>query len=76
VLVALLIVAATLGDTVNYSVGHFIDPGLDRPDSRWIKQDHPPHAGVLRSLWRVTIIIGRFGRSSAPSRLSSRASRG
>ena len=34
-LVIVLIVAAILGDTVNYSVGHYIGPRVfDRPDSR------------------------------------------
>src|ERR1700675_2364413 len=41
VLVIVLIAAATLGDTVNYSVGHFIGPRVfDKPDSRWFKQAH------------------------------------
>jgi len=61
-LAVLLIVAAILGDSVNYSVGHYIGPKVyDRPDSRWIRHEH------LRMTQRfydkyggVTIIIGRF----------------
>jgi membrane-associated protein len=61
-LVALLIAAAILGDSVNYSVGHFVGPRVfDRPDSRWFRQEH------LRRTQRfydrfggITIIIGRF----------------
>src|SRR6266550_4150627 len=36
-----LIAAAILGDTVNYSIGHYIGPRVfDRPNSRWFKQEH------------------------------------
>ena len=41
VLVVVLIAAAILGDTVNYSIGHYIGPRVfDEPDSRWFKQEH------------------------------------
>src|SRR5438034_7438419 len=41
VLALLLTAAAILGDTVNYTVGHYIGPKVfDRPDTRWIKQAH------------------------------------
>src|SRR5215468_7510024 len=41
VLALVLIAAAILGDTVNYSVGHYIGPKVyHRPDSRWFKQAH------------------------------------
>jgi membrane-associated protein len=62
VLVALLIGAAILGDTVNYSVGHFIGPRVfDRPDSRWLKQDHLRRTQAFYDRYGgVTIIIGRF----------------
>ena len=62
VLVAVLIVAAVLGDTVNYSVGHFIGPRVfDRPDSRWLKQDHLRRTQAFYDRYGgVTIIIGRF----------------
>ena len=81
-LVALLIAAAILGDSVNYSIGHYIGPKVfDRPDSRWFKQDAPaPHAGVLRQVRRrhdhhrplradhphVRPVPGRRGRDDLP----------
>jgi membrane-associated protein len=62
VLVAVLTVAAILGDTVNYSVGHFIGPKVfDRPDSRWFKQAHLRRTQDFYDKYGgVTIIIGRF----------------
>ena len=62
VLVALLIGAAILGDTLNYSIGHFIGPRVfDRPDSRWLKQDHLRRTQAFYDRYGgVTIIIGRF----------------
>ena len=62
VLVAVLTVAAILGDTVNYSVGHFIGPKVfDRPDSRWFKQAHLRRTQAFYDKYGgVTIIIGRF----------------
>lgn len=59
---ALLIVAAILGDAVNYSIGKKIGPPIfERPDSRWLKQAHlrktqefyERHGGK-------TIVIARF----------------
>ncbi len=62
VLVALLIVAAILGDTVNYSVGHYVGPRVfDRPDSRWFKQAHLRRTQEFYDRYGgVTIIIARF----------------
>ena len=62
VLVAVLIAAAILGDTVNYSVGHYIGPKVfERPDSRWFKQAHLRHTQAFYDRYGgVTIIIGRF----------------
>lgn len=62
VLVALLIVAAILGDTVNYSVGHYIGPRVfDKPDSRWFKQEHLRRTQAFYDRYGgITIIIGRF----------------
>jgi len=62
VLVAVLIAAAILGDTVNYSVGHFIGPRVfERPDSRWFKQAHLRRTQEFYDKYGgVTIIIGRF----------------
>ena len=61
-LVVLLIVAAVLGDTVNYSVGHYIGPRVfDKPDSRWFRQEHLRRTQAFYDRYGgVTIIIGRF----------------
>lgn len=62
VLVALLILAAVLGDSVNYSIGHYIGPRVfDKPDSRWFKQEHLRRTQAFYDKYGgVTIIIGRF----------------
>jgi membrane-associated protein len=62
VLVVVLIAAATIGDTVNYSIGHYIGPRVfDKPDSRWFKQEHLRRTQVWYDKYGgVTIIIGRF----------------
>src|SRR5512140_3474551 len=62
ILVGVLIVAAILGDTVNYSVGHYIGPRVfDKPDSRWFKQAHLRRTQEFYDRYGgVTIIIGRF----------------
>jgi len=61
-LVIVLIAAAILGDTINYSIGHYIGPrAFDRPDSRWFKQDHLRRTQAFYDKYGgVTIIIGRF----------------
>jgi membrane-associated protein len=61
-LVLVLVAAAILGDTVNYSIGHFIGPKIfDRPDSRWCKQDHLRRTQSFYDRYGgITIIIGRF----------------
>ena len=61
-LVVVLIVAAILGDTINYSVGHYIGPrAFDKPDSRWFKQEHLRRTQAFYDRYGgVTIIIGRF----------------
>ena len=61
-LVAILIAAAILGDTINYSVGHYIGPRVfDRPDSRWLKQEHLRRTQAFYDRYGgITIIIGRF----------------
>jgi membrane-associated protein len=61
-LVALLIVAAILGDSVNYAVGHYIGPRIyDKPDSRWFKQAHLAQTQSFYDRFGgLTIIIGRF----------------
>jgi len=62
VLVALLVVAAILGDSVNYAVGHYIGPKVfDRPDSQWIRQEHLRRTQAFYEKYGgLTIIIGRF----------------
>jgi membrane-associated protein len=62
VLVALLVVAAILGDSINYAVGHYIGPKVfDRPDSKWIRQEHLRRTQAFYDKYGgVTIIIGRF----------------
>ena len=61
-LVAVLIAAAIFGDTINYSVGHYIGPRVfDKPDSRWLKQEHLRRTQAFYDKYGgVTIIIGRF----------------
>lgn len=61
-LVALLIVAAFLGDTLNYSVGRFIGPRVfEKPDSRFFKQEHLRRTQAFFDRYGgITIIIGRF----------------
>jgi len=61
-LVAVLIAAAILGDTINYSVGHYIGPrAFDKPDSRWFKQEYLRRTQAFYDRYGgVTIIIGRF----------------
>lgn len=61
-LVGLLIVAAILGDSLNYAVGHYIGPKVyDKPDSRWFKQEHLRRTQAFYDKYGgVTIIIGRF----------------
>jgi len=62
VLVIVLIVAAVLGDSVNYGVGHYIGPkAFERPDSRWFRQEYLRRTQAFYDKYGgVTIIIGRF----------------
>src|SRR5215470_1487495 len=61
-LVIILMLGAILGDTVNYSIGHYIGPKVfDRPDSRWLRQEHLRRTQRFYERYGgVTIIIGRF----------------
>jgi membrane-associated protein len=61
-LVALLAVAAILGDSVNYAIGRYIGPRIfDRPDSRWFRQEYLRQTQAFYAKYGgVTIIIGRF----------------
>jgi membrane-associated protein len=62
VLFLTLCAAAIAGDTVNYSIGHFIGPRVyDKPDSRFFKQAHLRRTQAFYDRYGgVTIIIGRF----------------
>ena len=62
VLVIVLIIAAVLGDSVNYGVGHYIGPKVfQRPDSRWFRQEYLRRTQAFYDKYGgVTIIIGRF----------------
>ena len=62
VLVVVLIVAAILGDSVNYGVGHYIGPKVfHEPDSRWFKRAYLERTQAFYTRYGgVTIIIGRF----------------
>ncbi len=62
VLVGTLVVAAILGDSVNYAVGHYVGPRVfDRPDSRWLRQEHLRRTrGFYMRYGGITIVIGRF----------------
>ena len=61
-LVVLLIIAAILGDAVNYSIGHYLGPRVLRDrNSRWLNPKHleRAHAFYERHGGK-TIIIARF----------------
>jgi membrane-associated protein len=62
VLVITLIVAALLGDSVNYAVGHYIGPRVfHEPESRWFKREYLLRTQAFYDKYGgVTIIIGRF----------------
>jgi membrane-associated protein len=62
VLAVVLIVAAVLGDSVNYGVGHYIGPkAFHRRDSRWFRQEYLRRTQAFYERYgAVTIIIGRF----------------
>jgi len=62
VLVTLLVLAAVIGDSVNYAIGHYIGPRIfDKPDSRWFRQEHLRRTQAFYDKYGgVTIIIGRF----------------
>ena len=61
-LVAVLVVAAVAGDSVNYSIGRYVGPKVyDRPDSRWIRHEHLRRTQDFYDRYGgVTIVIGRF----------------
>ncbi len=61
-LVVLLIVAAVLGDAVNYSIGHYIGPRVFKSEgSRWLNPRHLQRAhDFYERHGGKTIIIARF----------------
>ena len=62
ILVAVLIIAAILGDSVNYAVGHYVGPRVfHEPDSRWFKREYLLRTQAFYDKYGgITIIIGRF----------------
>ncbi|MGE5087693.1 MAG: DedA family protein [Candidatus Levyibacteriota bacterium] len=62
VLVLVLALAAILGDSVNYGVGHYIGPKVfSEPESRWFKREYLLRTQAFYDRYGgVTIIIGRF----------------
>jgi membrane-associated protein len=61
-LVLLLIIAAVLGDAVNYAVGHYIGPRIfSHSESRWLNPKHLQRAhDFYEKYGGKTIIIARF----------------
>ncbi len=60
-LVILLLIAAILGDTVNYQIGHFIGPKVFHHDRRWLKKKHLDRTHeFFEKYGGKTIIIARF----------------
>mgnify|MGYP003588871330 FL=1 len=56
-----LFVAAVIGDTVNYQIGHFLGPKVFTENRRWLKKEHleRTHA-FFEKYGGKTIIIARF----------------
>jgi len=63
IVMAVLLVAAILGDTLNYHIGHYLGPKVFREGrtSRWLKKEHldRTHA-FFEKYGGKTIIIARF----------------
>ena len=59
---ALLIVAAVLGDSVNYAVGAYMGPKVfSREDSRWLRKEHLQRTHAFYEKYGAkTIILARF----------------
>lgn len=61
VMVALLILAAILGDNLNYAVGRWIGPKIFERESRWIRREYLLRTQSFYDRYGpVTIVIGRF----------------
>ena len=69
-LIVLLIAAAVLGNTVNYSIGRWVGPRAFTGEVRWLRKDYLDRAhGFVEKHGVVTIIITRFApilRTFAP----------
>ena len=60
-MVALLIVAAILGDNTNYAIGKWIGPKIFERDSRFIRKDYLLRTQAFYDRYGpVTVMIGRF----------------
>ena len=60
-LIALLIVAAILGDTVNYHVGKYVGPAIFRRESRFLNRSHLEYTQrFYERHGGKTIVIARF----------------
>lgn len=59
--ILLLIVAAVLGDTLNYHIGDYLGPRVFRENSRWLKREHLDRTqNFYQKHGAKTIIIARF----------------
>ncbi len=57
----LLSIAAILGDTVNYWIGHIIGPKVFHKDTRWLNREHLNRAHAFYEKYGgKTIILARF----------------
>jgi membrane-associated protein len=61
-LLILLVIAAVLGDAVNYAIGHFMGPKVfSQPDSRFLKKEYLDRTHQFYEKYGgKTIIIARF----------------
>ena len=61
-LLILLVIAAVLGDAVNYTIGHFMGPRVfSQPDSRFLKKEYLDRTHQFYEKYGgKTIIIARF----------------